>query len=78
MTITADDGKSLTIELGNSRYNRSLGFAPKIGERVTVQTFIPGSKTGYNAITVTLDGMGQTYAFRDALGNPLWVGKNTQ
>jgi hypothetical protein len=41
-----------------------------------VQAFIPGSKTDYNAITITLDGTGQIYTFRDALGNPLWAGKN--
>jgi hypothetical protein len=76
LTITADDGQSFFVELGNSRYNQSIGFAPQIGERVTVQAFIPGSQDLYSAITVTLDGMGQIYTFRDALGNPLWAGKN--
>ncbi len=78
LKMTADDGQSLTIELGNSRYNRSLGFAPQVGERVTVQAFIPGGKTDYNAIAVTLDSTGQIYTFRDALGNPLWAGKNAE
>jgi hypothetical protein len=76
LTIAADDGQSFYVELGNSRYNRSIGFAPQVGERVTVQAFIPGSQDSYSAITVTLDSTGQTYAFRDALGNPLWAGKN--
>ena len=76
--ITADDGQSLYIELGKLRYNRSIGFAPQVGERVTVEAFIPGGKTDYNAIAVTLDSTGQTYTFRDALGNPLWAGKNAQ
>ena len=76
LSIIADEGQSFSVELGNSRYNRSIGFAPQVGERVTVEAFIPGGKTAYSAITVTLDGMGQTYAFRDALGNPLWAGKN--
>ncbi|MDO9300653.1 MAG: hypothetical protein Q7T89_04680 [Anaerolineales bacterium] len=79
LTITTDDGQSLYIELGNSRYNRSIGFAPQVGERVTVEAFIPGGKTSYSAITVTLDtpdGRGKTYTFRDAVGSPLWVGKN--
>jgi hypothetical protein len=78
LTITADDGQLLTIELGNSRYNRSIGFAPQVGERVTVQAFIPGSQDLYSAITVTLDGTEQIYTFRDALGNPLWAGKNAE
>jgi len=76
LSITADDGQSLYIELGNSRYNRSIGFAPQVGERVTVQAFIPGSQDLYSAITVTFDGTGKSYSFRDALGNPLWAGKN--
>jgi hypothetical protein len=76
LTITADDGQSFFVELGNSRYNQSIGFAPQIGERVTAQAFVPGSQDSYSAITVTLDGAGQTYTFRDALGNPLWAGKN--
>lgn len=78
LTIITDDGQSLAkrVELGNSRYNRSIGFAPQVGERVTVEAFIPGGKTSYSAISVTLDGTGQIYTFRDALGNPLWVGKN--
>ena len=48
-TIITDDGQSLAkrIELGNSRYNRSIGFAPQVGERVTVEAFIPGGKTSY-------------------------------
>jgi hypothetical protein len=78
LSITADDGQLLTIELGNSRYNRSIGFAPQVGERVTVQAFVPGSQDSYSAITVTLDGTGQIYTFRDALGNPLWAGKNAE
>jgi hypothetical protein len=76
LTITADDGQSFFVELGNSRYNQSIGFAPQIGERVTVQAFIPGNQDSYSAITVTLDGTEQIYTFRDALGNPLWAGKN--
>jgi len=78
LSIIADEGQSFSVELGNSRYNRSIGFAPQVGERVTVQAFIPGSKTDYNAITVTFDGTGQIYSFRDALGNPLWAGKNAE
>ena len=78
VTITTVDGQSIYVELGNPRYNRSVGFAPQIGERVTAQAFIPGSKTVYSAITVTFDSTGQVFTFRDALGNPLWVGKNAE
>jgi hypothetical protein len=78
LTISADDGESIYIELGNFRYNRTIGFAPQIGERVTAQAFIPGSKTVYSAITVTIDNTGKVFTFRDALGNPLWAGKNAE
>jgi hypothetical protein len=78
MTIVTDNGQSFYVELGNPRYNRSIGFAPQVGERVTVEAFIPGSKTSYSAIAVTLDRTGQVFTFRDTLGNPLWVGKNAE
>jgi hypothetical protein len=78
LTLAADDGGAVYIEIGNPRYNRSIGFAPQIGEQVTVQAFIPESKTTYNAVTVTLDRTGQVYVFRNALGNPLWSGKNSE
>jgi hypothetical protein len=78
LTLAADVGESFYIELGNFRYNRAIGFAPQPGERVTVQAFIPGSKTVYSAITVTPDSTGQVFTFRDALGNPLWAGKNAE
>jgi len=76
LAVTTDDGQALVVELGSPRYNRSIGFAPQAGERVTIQVFLPGNHDFYNAITVTLDATGRNYAFRDALGNPLWVGKN--
>ena len=74
----ATDGQSFYIELGNPRYNRSIGFASQVGERLTIQAFIPNSKTTYSAVTVTLDRTGQVFTFRDALGQPLWSGKNAE
>jgi len=76
LAVTTDDGRSVVVELGSPRYNRSIGFAPQTGEQISVQAFVPGDKTTYKAITVTFDGTGQTYAFRDTFGHPLWVGKN--
>jgi hypothetical protein len=78
VTITIADGQSIYIELGNPRYNRSIDFAPQVGEQVTVQAFIPESKTAYSAITITFDRTGQVYVFRDALGQPLWSGSNAE
>jgi hypothetical protein len=78
LTIVTDDGQSFYAELGNPRYNRSIGFAPQVGERLTIQAFIPNNKTTYSAITVTLDRTGQVFTFRDTLGNPLWSGKNAE
>ncbi len=78
VTIVTVDGQSIYVELGNPRYNRSIGFAPQVGEQVTVQAFIPERKTSYSGIIVTFDRTGQVYVFRDALGQPLWSGSNAE
>jgi hypothetical protein len=75
LSLTLDDGSAYYVQLGNSRYSLSIGFAPAIGEGVTVYGF-PGDQGAYSAITVTLDSTAQVYAFRDAVtGQPLWAGK---
>ncbi|MBK9208320.1 MAG: DUF2202 domain-containing protein [Anaerolineales bacterium] len=74
LSLTLDDGSAFYIQLGNSRYSQSIGFAPAIGEGVTVYGF-PGDQGVYSAITVTRDSTAQVYAFRDATtGQPLWSG----
>ena len=75
MSLTLDDGTSLYVQLGNSRYTQSIGFAPLAGEGVTVNVF-PGDQGSYSAITAVLDSTGQTYSFRDETGRPLWSGGN--
>jgi hypothetical protein len=75
MSITLDDGTSLFIQLGNSHYSQSIGFAPATGEGVTVTGF-PGDQGLYSAISVTLDSTGAVYAFRSETGQPLWSGGN--
>ena len=75
ISVTLDDGTVLYVQLGNSRYCQSIGFAPAAGEGVTINGF-PGDQGLYSAITVTIDSTSQTYAFRDANGNPMWSGGN--
>lgn len=75
MSLTLDDGTSLYVQLGNSRYNQSIGFAPTVGEGVTVTGF-PGDQGLYSAISVTVDSTGVTYTFRSETGQPLWSGGN--
>ncbi|GAB4460223.1 MAG: hypothetical protein Kow0070_16130 [Anaerolineales bacterium] len=75
MSLTLDDGTSLYVQLGNSRYNQSIGFAPAVGEGVTVTGF-PGDQGLYSAISVTMDSTGVTYTFRSETGQPLWAGGN--
>jgi hypothetical protein len=75
ITISTDDGQSLYVQLGNARYNQSIGFAPQVGEGVTISGF-PGDQGLYNATTITLDSTGQVYAFRDETGYPFWGGGN--
>lgn len=78
LSITLDDGKALFVQLGNSRYNQSIGFAPQVGEGVTVYGFT-GDQGLFSAISITLDtpdGRGQVYAFRSETGQPMWAGGN--
>jgi hypothetical protein len=73
--IIADDGQIIPIEIGNARYNQSIGFAPQVGERVRVDGFWD-TNGGFSAVTVTIESTGQVFTFRDALGHPLWAGGN--
>lgn len=75
LSLTLDDGSALYVQLGNSRYSQSIGFAPQAGETVTVYGF-NGDQGLFSAITVTLDGTGQVYSFRSETGQPLWAGGN--
>jgi len=70
--ITTDDGQVMYVQLGNSSYIQSIGFAPQVGAGVTVNGFT-GDQGAYTAITVTLDS-GQVYTYRDANGRPMWAG----
>jgi hypothetical protein len=75
LSLTLDDGTALYVQLGNSRYSQTIGFAPQVGEGVTVYGF-PGDLDAYSAITVTIDSTGQVYTFRSETGQPLWSGGN--
>jgi hypothetical protein len=75
LSLALDDGTALYIQLGNSRYNQSIGFAPQVGEGITVYGFI-GDQGLFSAISVTLDSNGQVYAFRSETGQPMWAGGN--
>ncbi|MEW5828489.1 MAG: hypothetical protein AB1846_06320 [Chloroflexota bacterium] len=71
LTVLTGDGQSVVVQLGSSQYAQSIGFNPAVGAAVTVTGF-PGDQGLFSAISVTVDG--QTYAFRDELGRPLWAG----
>jgi hypothetical protein len=75
ISITTEDGQALYVQLGNSRYNQSIGFAPTIGEGVTVVMF-PDDQGLYSAMSVTVDSTGLAYTFRSETGQPLWSGGN--
>jgi rubrerythrin len=75
LTIQADEGQVVGVQLGKQNYVNSLGFAPQVGETVTVYGF-PGDQGLFSAITVTVDSTGQTYTFRDSTGRPAWAGGN--
>lgn len=71
--LTADDGQVQYVQLGNSSYIQSIGFAPVVGTGVTVNGFT-GDQGAYTAISITIDGTGQVYTFRGATGRPAWAG----
>jgi hypothetical protein len=71
LTVATNDGQTIIVQLGNTSYAQTIGFSPQIGQSVSVYGF-PGDQDMFSAITVTIDG--QTYAFRDELGRPLWAG----
>jgi len=73
ISITTDDGQVLYVQLGNSRYNQSIGFAAQVGESVTVIAS-PNDQGSYNAVSVTVDATGITYTFRSETNQPLWSG----
>ena len=73
LTVLTGDGQVVVVQLGNASYSQTIGFAPQIGQSITVVGF-PGDQGLFNAISVTIEG--QTYAFRDELGRPLWAGGN--
>ncbi|MDP1546598.1 MAG: DUF2202 domain-containing protein [Anaerolineales bacterium] len=72
LTIVTDDGQTVGIQLGNSNYVTSLGFAPQAGQGVTVIGF-PGDQGLFSATSVAVDG-GATYTFRESTGRPAWAG----
>ncbi len=73
--MTTDGGTTMYVQLGNYNFVQSLGFAPAAGTGVTVYGFT-GDQGNFTAITVTIDGTGQVYAFREATGRPAWAGGN--
>ena len=75
LSITLDDGSAFYVQLGNPRYNQSIGFAPQVGAAVTILGF-PGDQETYSAITITIDATGQVFTFRSETGQPLWSGGN--
>ena len=75
ISFTADDGQALYVDTGNMRYSQSLGFAPVVGEGMTVVMFL-GDQGTNSAISVTMDATGMTYTFRNETGQPLWAGGN--
>ncbi len=73
LTIQTDDGTVMGIQLGNSSYVESLGFAPQVGEALTVTGF-PNEEGLFSAISISLDATGQVFTFRESTGRPSWAG----
>ncbi len=72
LTLTTDDGQTLTVQLANPNYVASLGFAPLPGDGLT----LVGSEnaSGEFMVTVIIMDDGQTFELRSAGGPPPWAG----
>jgi hypothetical protein len=75
MNLTLDDGTSLYVQLGSSRYASSVNLAPYVGMAVTVEGF-EGDLGLFTATRVTIDATGEVFDFRSTSGRPLWAGGN--
>jgi len=75
LTLLTDDGVTLGVATGNQNYALSIGFAPTVGEIVTITGYL--SPEGLvSAASITLDSSGEVFTFRSATGQPGWAGGN--
>jgi hypothetical protein len=72
VSLTTDDGASLWVQFGQSRYVSAQGVTFTAGDHLTVNGFYENGQ--YQAGTVTNDTTGQTLNLRDSTGRPLWAG----
>jgi hypothetical protein len=77
LTLTTDDGQTLTLELGQPRFWTSQGVELQTGDAVEVLGFKADEGYGlvFQTATITRLSDGATIQLRDADGRPLWAGR---
>jgi len=71
-TLTLDDGTELMLGLGPTFYREEVGFAPEIGDEMTVVGFY---EDGEFKVASVLTEDGDLIIFRDEFGRPMWAGR---
>ena len=77
LTLSTDDGQTLTLELGQPRFWTSQGVELQSGDIVEVLGFRTDEGYGlvFQTATITRLSDGATIQLRDADGRPLWAGR---
>lgn len=73
LSILADEGTMITATVGNVDYANSLGFAPLVGDFVTI-TGAYGEDSMLSVFSITMDSTLITFTFRSTSGRPDWAG----
>ncbi len=77
LTLTTDDGQTLTLELGQPRFWTSQGVELQTGDVIEVLGFEADEGYGlvFQTATITRLSDSATIQLRDADGRPLWAGR---
>jgi len=70
--IELEDGTELELGMGPSFYREEIGFATKMGDKLTVTGF---HEDGEFKVLSVLDESGTLMLFRDECGRPGWSGR---
>jgi len=75
LTISSDEGGTITASIGNQEYADTIGFYPTVGETMTITGSIDPDGI-FVVSTVELDQSGILFTFRSSTGRPSWAGGN--
>lgn len=71
MTVAETNGQNIEIARKPWRFAQEQGFAPQVGDQITLDGFYEDGK--FEAAVITDLTKGQTVYLRDEAGHPLWA-----